>query len=148
MKTFQEFILECELVEGRSLSAILNPGSVADYSSQNNRNLSSIVRDQKRAESSMSANTNIQNSSYLGRLRAGVSRNKPKESNNPNYQGNLGFGGAGTKDRMPGTTPSSSPSAPPLYIKKFNKGSNQAPANPALKGTPIPLSSNRYKNYI
>ena len=52
----------------------------------------------------------LSKATYAGRKDAG--RN-PKFADNPDYTGPLRGGGSGTKDRMPGTTPSSNPQISP-----------------------------------
>ena len=61
----------------------------------------------------------LNRASYSGRKEAG--RN-PKYADNPDYTGPLTKGaGSGTRDRMPGTTPSSSPQLSPKGTKPITK---------------------------
>jgi hypothetical protein len=60
--------------------------------------------------------TPLNQATYKGRVEAG--RNTPNErkervADDPNYQGPIRGVGSGTRDRMPGTTPSSSSTLPP-----------------------------------
>lgn len=129
-----------DILEGRTLKSILGPGSVADYSSQNLRTPSFISKQQQSAEGAMRPITKLQGTTYQDRVNNSIIPNasRIRQSDNPNYQGPLTGGGSGTKDRMPGTTPSSS-----VYLPrpgtKFTRGTI---TNPRA----IPL--NRSKNYI
>lgn len=60
--------------------------------------------------------TPLNQATYQDRVEVGRNtpdRTKKREADNPNYQGPLRGAGSGTRDRMPGTSPSSSSTLPP-----------------------------------
>ena len=71
--------------------------------------INNLVRRQKQNESLMIMPAN--QSSYAGR--------KSESSTDPDYVGPMGYGGIGTKDRMPGTTPSKTTGKTKLQNKKI-----------------------------
>jgi hypothetical protein len=67
--------------------------------------LGSLKNNQVYGEKRASEMLRIDQSSYRG-------RKKVDPRGDPDYVGPMGYGGSGTKDKMPGTTPSTSRSAP------------------------------------
>ena len=133
MKTFQEFIEIAEETK-KTLKDILGPG----VPSERPTNLSSLNR---RSSTSTSDYTPpiqpsrsgvirpLNQATYQGRVGAGRNsrdRTKRKEADNPDFQGPIKGAGSGTRDRMPGTSPSSSPTLPPKMIAPRPLGTNLA----------------------
>jgi hypothetical protein len=74
-------------------------GGVGDWE-RGKSSLKDLIERQKNRERSLREKLRIQDSSYdgiKGRARQGEA--------NPDYTGPMGYAGRGTKDRMPGTTP-------------------------------------------
>ena len=81
------------------------PTSTTSLDSLRRRNTSDKARPSGNTSGVLT--TPLNQSSYRGRVEAGRSR---RYSDNPNYTGPLtGGAGSGTKDKMPGTTPSNNP---------------------------------------
>lgn len=132
MKTFKEFTIICEETK-RTLKDILGPGvpserstSTTTLSSLRKKNTSDLAK--PKGSGAGVAATPLNKSSFRGRVEAG--RRPPNENwaDNPNYTGPT-TSSSGTRDRMPGTNPSSNPHlSTPAPIFKFIK--------PKAKSTP------------
>ena len=70
--------------------------------------------------------TPLNQSSYRGRVEAGRNT-KYNEADNPDYTGPLRGAGSGTKDKMPGTTPSNNPRLDQNKTKSVNYNSTKPP---------------------
>ena len=121
MKTFREFISICEETK-KTLKDILGSGvpserptSTTTLSSLRKRNTSDLAK--PRGSNAGVTTTPLHKSTYRGRVEAGRNpegRNS-KFSDNPDYTGPLApSAGSGTRDRMPGSTPSSNALLQPL----------------------------------
>jgi hypothetical protein len=71
-----------------------------------------LAAQQKRAEADMRSAQRLKDSTYSGRHVAGG------YGPSPDYQGPMPGFGSGTRDRMPGTTPTQDPITLPKFIKK------------------------------
>jgi len=125
MKTFKEFQEQISL--SQAFQRIGKGPGVADSGEGVSRNLPSLSRitpsDRAKPKGSNAGIpiTPLSKARYAGRVEAGRS-NKKNIADNPNYVGPLGtFGGSGTKDNMPGTTPSDNPKLHSSQIKKVQQ---------------------------
>lgn len=116
MKTFREFYNICE-GQKRKLKDIIGRGVPSE------RNPRTTVLGRRRQVIDI---TPLNQATYQGR--AEVDRDPTRKSaDNPDYTGQVKGAGSGTRDRMPGTTPSSSPFLP----RPGSKGTS--PARPLGK---------------
>jgi hypothetical protein len=74
-----------------------------------------LAEQQRRVEARMSAAQRLKDSTYRGRGSADSS------GPSPDYQGPMNGAGSGTRDRMPGTTPTQDPNPKPKYTKKLKQ---------------------------
>ncbi|MGA0083411.1 MAG: hypothetical protein ACO3H5_07195 [Candidatus Nanopelagicales bacterium] len=134
MKTFKEFQEQLTLSQafakaGKPGIPSEKPTSTTSLDRLRRRNTSDMVK--PTGSSAGIPTVPLNQSSYRGRVRAG--RN-PKYADNPDYVGpTTGLGGAsGTRDNMPGTTPSSNPnlsqSSKPVS-GRIPKQNNKNPSN-------------------
>jgi hypothetical protein len=136
MKTFKEFLYVCEDI--RKLTDITGPGVPSERPTSTTslqRLASRIPSDLAKPKGSTAGVPTIplNQATYQGRVEAGKIQKKDV-ADNPNYQGALRGSGFGTRDRMPGTTPSNNPKLPPIGTKnpsgtKFT-GSIKPPMSP------------------
>lgn len=147
MKTFKQF------QEGLSLSQAFSragkpsvpserPTNATTLDSLRARNTSDMAR--PRGNTSGVPTTPLNQSTYRGRVNSGRNtpdRTKKREADNPNFQGPLRDAGSGTRDRMPGTTPSLNPNLPNYTNKSISPkplGTNLAKPTPkSTTGGPI-----------
>lgn len=108
MKTFKEFYNICE-GQKRKLKDIIGRGVPSE------RNPRTTVLGRRRQVIDI---TPLNQATYHGRAEAGRDPRR-QYADNPDFTGPLRGAGSGTRDRMPGTTPSSNPNLP----RKYTKGS-------------------------
>lgn len=121
MKTFKEFYDICE-EQKRKLKDIIGRGVPSERPSST----TSLERIARRTPSDMArprGNTSglpsvtpLNRATYHGRVEAGRDPRR-QYADNPDYTGPVRGSGSGTRDRMPGTTPSSNPYLPKKYTK-------------------------------
>jgi hypothetical protein len=110
MKTFNEFQEQLSL--SQAFQKVGKGPGVGDWESSRTlnslRGASTSDRAKPKGSKAGIPTVSLNQATYRGRAEAG--RN-PKYQDNPDYTGpTIGFGGSpGTKDRMPGTTPSNNP---------------------------------------
>lgn len=119
MKTFKQF------QEGLSLSQAFAKAGIPGIPSERPTSTTTLGSLRRRTTSDMAKpvgsragipTTPLNQATYRGRVEAGRNtpdRTKKREADNPNFQGPMRGAGGGTRDRMPGTSPSSSPTLPP-----------------------------------
>lgn len=125
MKTFSQFQEQLSL--SQAFAKVGKPGGgVGDWesgTSQLRRNQTVPI-------------TRLNQSSYAGRIAAG--RRADDAADNPNYVGPVRGSGAGTKDRMPGTTPSQTADLDsPNKVKKNVPVSKSMPRSPTNRPRPL-----------
>lgn len=148
MKTFKQF------QEGLSLSQAFakagkpgvpseRPTNATTLDSLSRRNTSDMAR--PKGNTSGVPTTPLNQATYSGRVNAGRNtpdRTKKGEADNPDYQGPMvGLAASpGTRDRMPGTSPSSSPQLPNYTNKSISPkplGTNLVKPKPKPKGNVV-----------
>jgi len=121
MKSYKEFQEQISL--SQAFQRIGKGPGVADSGEGVSRNLPSLSRitpsDRAKPKGSNAGIpiTPLSKATYAGRVEAG--RSDKNFSDNPDYVGPVaGVGGSGTKDNMPGTTPSNNPKLDSSQPKK------------------------------
>lgn len=129
MRTFQDFLYICE--DLKKLKDIVGPG----VPSERPTNLTSIQRlttNSKLQGAAINQAIPLSQATYRGRVEAGrnTSQQGRQPVDNPDFQGPMGGSlkknigldsGQGTRDKMPGTTPSNNPHLPNKF-DKYTKG--------------------------
>jgi hypothetical protein len=125
MKTFKQFVEQLSLSQAFA-KAGKSGGGVGDWEKSSTLNSLRLrtTSDRARPKGNVSGvlTVPLNKATYDGRVESGRNQTNKQYQDNPDYVGPLKGAGQGTNDRMPGTTPSNSPSlSKPSYIKKHHK---------------------------